>query len=552
MNSMKHLLLGSAALLATAGAAQATDLYGNGATLPQQVVRQAEDCYGTSEQLAIKQVTGNIFQNTPPATVPGTANNCDQNAVKVDPTASIFYVATGSGDGIRSVYRNDGVLAGDYLPAAGIQTYPKLHYGVSETSLGTSDVNAYNNGGTVQSVTVVAPGVSPGAGQFKNPNEFYGPLVQFPLLIAPVTIGYDPVYKKVRNGDGTITEYTFNINGGRPTGGLKLNQATYCRIFNGQITNWKELQKLNGGSLKDPDDPAGKFNVPLQIVGRSDSSGTTSLWTRHLAAACASTIGNQYAGSTSTLPASLQGPVYDPAVANAPVSGETRGKYTRAPGNEGVAKYVDFSRNPKNKAGSTLVQGRMAYLSADFVLPASQATGSNTFNLHTADLKNASGRFVAPTPETAVAAFGRLSPPDSTSTGAYDPASSDPRSRANPQDWVEPASATSPLANPLGRNAYPIVGTSNFLGYTCYAVNAEREELVDFLKFYETGAAGNVVNDPTQGILALSGFAPLPADWRKAIRDTFLEPVPATAGLGLQIKTAGQSGVCQNKQGAAN
>jgi phosphate transport system substrate-binding protein len=553
MNSMKHLLLGSAALLATAGTAQATDLYGNGATLPSQVVRQAEDCYGTSEQLAVKQVTGNTFVNPPPATIPGTANNCDQNASKVDPTASIFYVSTGSGDGIRSVYRNDGVLAGDYLPAAGIQNFPKLHYGVSETSLGATDVNAYNNGGTVQGVTVVAPGVTPTAGvNFKNPNEFYGPLVQFPLLIAPVTIAYDPVYKKVRNGDGTVTEYTFNINGGRPTGGLKLNQATYCRIFNGQLTNWRELQKANGGSLKDPDDPATRFSVPLQIVGRSDSSGTTSLWTRHLAAACASTVGNQYAGSTSTLPASLQGPVYDPAVANAPVSGETRGKYTRAPGNEGVSKYVDFSRNPKNKAGSTLVQGRMAYLSADFVLPASQTTGSNNFNLHTADLKNASGRFVAPTPETAIAAFGRLSPPDSASNGAYDPASSDPRSRANPQDWVEAASAASALANPLGRTAYPIVGTSNFLGYTCYATDAERAELVDFLTWYETGAAGNVVNDPTQGILALSGFAPLPTEWRRAIRETFLTPVPATAGLGLQIKTAGQSGVCQNKQGAAN
>lgn len=554
MTLKTRALMGASALLMAAGAANATDLYGNGATLPSQVVRQAEDCYGTTEQLAVKQATGNTFVNVPAATIPGSAGQTCATT-KVDPTASIFYVSTGSGDGIRSVFRNDGVLAGDYLPAAGVQTFPKLHYGVSETSLGATEVNSYNNGGTVQGVAVVAPGVTPGTGQFKNPNESYGPLVQFPLLIAPVVIAYDPVYKKVRNANGTITEYTFNIAEPRAdgSGGLKLDQATYCKIFNGQITNWNQIpaRALNGRvSLKDPDDP-GRFNVPLQIVGRNDSSGTTSLWTRHLAAACESLTGNQYADSTSTLPGGTTSTaVYDPAQPNAPVSGEVLGKYTRSQGNEGVSKYVDFSRAPGNRAGASVVQGRIAYLSADFALPASNVTNSNPYNLHTASLRNAAGRFIAPTPDSARAAFGVVLPPDSTARGAYDPAVSDPRDRANPQDWVEPASKLSPLANPAGRGSYPIVGTSNFLGYTCYAVNDERAELTSFLSWYENGRTA-VVNDPVAGVLARSGFSALPPAWRTAITQTFLSPVAATSGLGLQIKTAGQSGVCSNKVGAA-
>src|SRR3546814_19751333 len=111
-------------------------------------------------------------------------------------------------------------------------------------------------------------------------------MIQFPSLVAPVTIAFDPVYKKVRNADNSVTEYSFNLRFPRAdgSGGLRLDQDTVCKIFNGQITNWNDpaLKALNGNQdLKDPSDTAA-FDVPLQIVGRADSSGPRSLWTRFL------------------------------------------------------------------------------------------------------------------------------------------------------------------------------------------------------------------------------------------------------------------------------
>src|SRR5262249_16958215 len=152
-------------------------------------------------------------------------------------------------------------------------------------------------------VSVQPPGG--GSGTYPNPAERYGALVQFPVLIAPVVIAYDPVYKKVRNGDNSVTEYTFNIHRPRAdgSGALRLDRDTYCKIFNGQITDWNDaaIKALNGGvSLKDPADPTpvGSWSVPMQITGRFESSGTTSIFTRHLAAACAALGGNQYADGT--------------------------------------------------------------------------------------------------------------------------------------------------------------------------------------------------------------------------------------------------------------
>ena len=552
MSRNKFALMLTSAICATsaigAGAANAAvaDVFGGGASLPAPYARSAADCYGVKMDLINAAAVG--------ATTPSLVTLADFNytgavpfdcaASTVNSNARIFYSSTGSGRGIQAFGSHDPLFFGDIDPnTSGIQTQGSVSYALSETAVSAAQVGFYNNGGLFTTgVTVVAAGATPGVGQYANPKEKYGNMIQYPFLIAPVTIAYDPVYKKVRQADGSIKEYKFNLFRSlvRSSGGLRLNQDTYCKIFNGQITNWNDpaLKALNNNySLKDPTDPVSNvnFSVPLQIAGRSDSSGTTSLWTRHLAAACASQTPNAYADSTSTLPASLQGVVYDKATANTTPAG-TPGLYVRAAGNDGVAKYIDFTAEPTMTTGNTVIQGRMGYVGPDFTLPAAAVTLANNYNLHTASLQNASGAFVAPTPDSAVASFGTRLPPDSTSKGVYDPASLDSRSRTNPADWVEGASKTSALANPTAAKGYPIVGTSNILLYTCYASSSQFSALIGYLKWYNTSP---VVSDSTLGILANSGFAPMPVAWRTAINDTFFTN---KSGLGLYMTTKGRAG----------
>jgi hypothetical protein len=129
--------------------------------------------------------------------------------------------------------------------------------------------------------------------------------------------------------------------------------------------------------------------------------------------------------------------------------------------------------------------------------------------------------------------FGSRLPPDSTSNGTYDPASVDTRSRTQPADWVEPASKTSPLANPTAAAAYPIVGTSNMLLYTCYADGSKFTTLSRYLSWF---VGSYPVNDSKIGILSASGFSPMPSAWRNAIRNTFLSN---TSGLNLNFAKVG-------------
>lgn len=566
----------AAGLPAVSGAQTVLNAYGNGASLPAPYWRQAADCYGVKTDL--------IFAGTPPTTqaMPdfNFAGTPPQDCATTDfnPNHRVTYKSTGSGTGIAAFYSHSPAVAGDIDPAEGTQLFPAIHYALSETSLGTSDVNAYNNGGTVQGVTVVAPGVTPPSGQYPNPRYNYGAMVQFPLLIAPVTIAYDPVYKKVRQGDGSVTEYSYNLNFPRAdgTGGLRLSQLAVCQIFNGQIKNWNfaRLTQLNGNvSLKDPSD-SDTFSVPLQIVGRQDSSGTTSLWTRFLANACAAVPGNNYGDSTSRLPGTykdaggstrtttaangddLVGAVWDKTSDNFGAGrvfytgndAEVAGKYTVADGNDGVAKYLDFTQDPTSTPGDTVIQGRMGYVGPDYVLPGVLFTEQNTFNLHTSDVQNAAGAFRAPTPVAINAAFGSVLPPETNSSGVYTPvgacASNDlsARCRNQPQDWVEPASKTSPLANPTDVRAYAIVGTSNYLGYSCYAVNSSRTVLNGFITYY---MKNRTISDNALGLLVSSGFMPLPPAWRVAIQRTFNDPTDPD-GTQLTIHTRGQRSWCPN------
>jgi len=560
--SMKLRALAGASILAASAAlaagAHAGTIYGAGSSLIAPYQRQLADCYGTVEPLysrtgattaPVSVAVSTFIYNSPSggfqncsATVPPGSHNT-ANTVK--------YLSTGSGTGIAAVFSHDATRLGDVDIAAGTQNYPSIQYGLSETVLLAADVTKYNSGGTIQGVTLrdlnpANPADVYGPNEYPIPKKKYGPLIQFPAAVAPVAIAYDPVYKKVRAADGTVTEYSFNITGGRSNGGLKLDATTYCKILNGQITNWNDaaLTALNGGvSLKATADTA-TFSVPLQIVGRSESSGTTQVTTRHLTSACGGVSGNAYTNvdGTSTLPPALVGPFYDKANANTAPAGETLGKFTVAAGSDGVAKYIDFTAAPTATIGDTVVQGRIGYVGNDYTLPYAANNGLS-FTLHNASLKNLNGTFQEPTLTSANVTFGSNLPPQSTSTGVYSAGVTANGLRSNPQDWVRVGNLANP---PVGVDGYPIVGTTNWIGYSCYAagnvdvVRTASGGTQGFLNFFVDEA---LVDDTAgnSGVLPAAGLAGLPTAWQRAIKQTFIETVAATSGLNLVIAPAGTS-----------
>jgi phosphate transport system substrate-binding protein len=566
MSNLKRNMLRTACIaicgtasMATGAYAAAGDIYGGGASLIAPYARQQMDCYALPTQLII-QGTPPTFQSETPFNYAGfgatlkDSQDCAIAHIVTDRT--IYYDSATSGTGILSIFSHDPTKYGT-ISASATQYFPSVQFAFSETPLASADVTTYNTGGTEtqgsSSVVVVAPGVTPGAGQYGNPDQLYGALVQFPVSIDPVAIAYDPVYEKVYNpsNPSSPTTYQFNIAYPRSnaSGGLRLNAETYCKIFNGQITNWNDpaLKKLNDNkSLEDPTDPtpAASWSVPLQIVGRGDSAGATSILSRNFSAVCPTRItGNDYPSGASKLPSALQGPSYSSSNANYPaVTGETLGKFTLATGIPGVTKYVAFTALPSDGIGAdnptTIIQGRITYVGSDSVLPAVLVNNSNTYGLNSATLQNASNQWISPTEAGAKAAFSVISPPQSAINGDYDPSITANGLRTNPYAWVQGLAPTSPLANPTTSGSYPIVGTANFLGYTCYANSTQEKTVTGYLNYIGTA---HINTDPVNGILAQAGLAPLPTNWWTAITQTF---VNNKSGLGLNISKTGSAGAC--------
>src|SRR5471030_1008121 len=245
------IVAAAASVAGAAGAQVTTQTYDSGNTLFAAYLRQAQDCYGNPTALVIQgpnthsPTTINI---TPFNYLGKKAFNCA--TTHVDPSVQLNTIETGSGTGIKAVFSHDATTFwGDTVPPGNNNTpYPTVNFATSETPLGAADVTVYNSGGVEQGITFTA---TPGAGQYLIPATLFGPLIQYPMLIAPLAIAYDAVYKRVRQADNSIASYHFNIHKPRTdgSGGLVLDATTYCKIFNGQITNWNDpaLTALNGG-----------------------------------------------------------------------------------------------------------------------------------------------------------------------------------------------------------------------------------------------------------------------------------------------------------------
>jgi phosphate transport system substrate-binding protein len=469
-NKSRLLATGAFSALVLAGgaaSAQTTQVYGGGATLPAPLIRQAADCYGAEFPLlnrnGVAQNLAQFYFRSSPTASSSNSNtfNCEPIGVQTAPREAagrtlypndqVQYLASGSGGGIRAWltgFTNSTFTFANF--PSGFTPFPTVHYALSETALNSAFLGVYNNGGIVpgtnNTLSVVAPGGGSGNGSttFRNPSEVNGAAIQFPALISAVAPSYHPIYRKVRNGDGSVTSFTFNIRTpfSDGTGGLRMNTQVLCEIYTGRITNWNDpkLRALNGNvSLRDPDDilsgetvaqADARFSVPMILGGRADASGTTSVWTRALARQCGDLSApiTEYADSTErlpggtatpatqTYPAGLVAAFYNKLTNTITAGTETPGRYTLIDGNDGVAQYVGRIKDlePGPNAGDAITWGRIGYNSTDWVRPFVSNTPNIDNGLHTAAVSRpGSTTFVQATPKNASDAFKGSLPPQS-------------------------------------------------------------------------------------------------------------------------------------------
>jgi phosphate transport system substrate-binding protein len=272
----------------------------------------------------------------------------------------------------------------------------------------------YGGGGSGKGRTDLASGVVNFAGSDSTipPEEtanFKGKTVlYFPDVIGPITISY-------------------NLSG---VSKLQLSAPVIANIFQGKIKKW------NDAAIKADNPGASLPGTPIVIARRSDSSGTTSNFSKFLVEAAGSTwkLGT---GSTINWPATSRG----------------------GNGNAGVAQVV------KSTPGAV---GYVDYADA-------KASG-----LSYASVKNQAGQYIAPSPASASAAASQASvKPDLTFSAIWAPgANSYPITY---QSWVL-VYQTQPNANDakmlqayIGYLVGPAQQTLNSLGYAALPSSLQQQ-----------------------------------------------------------------------------
>ncbi len=554
MTSMKIRLLTATTLVAIAATANAQTAYpllpaaelrAAGATAVGPITAVFLNCigrngagnaYGTNSGQLLPQTAGNYVVPTQTATNPNYS--CTSEEVQPDFTGA--YVGTGSGTG-RAWWRSftnqlPGTGASNinpFAPTTGAWT--NVQFAFSEGPISTSDLTTYNQANA-------------------NATQGAGAPIQIPFFVVPVAVVYNPKY-----GVDTVagTDLNFNIktpvkttvNGvSTVVGGLRLNRDAYCRIFNGNITNWNHpaLRFLNGGArsstgvVVNPGTPLGAASdvlsgrwaaegATIRLVGRADASGTSDIFTRHLAAVCGVVANANAADSDTTndfvnkfvqagdsLPynAAAGNPNitvytsntrYNPnGVANANFAGtiqslsgaffdrvsgsiltlqgnEAPGLWMVADGSSGVEQAIRTEGSTLVSSASNpaiLLNGKLGYISADFTIPAPLRT------MHSAALQRGTSTTAYDVASVANSSksFGTVLPPQTTAaSGAYNIADArtsalgGPLSRTRPQDWSQALYPTGPLTGLAApTNGYAITGVSYMLTYTCFSTTAKR------------------------------------------------------------------------------
>jgi ABC-type phosphate transport system substrate-binding protein len=280
-----------------------------------------------------------------------------------------------------------------------------VHYAVSETTLNTTGTAQWSTSTWGQSAA--------------------GNLIQLPSLGTGEAIAVV---------DTNITK----------NGQLELTDSDLCEIFSGGYTNFSQI--TDSGTFKPA---AGTINV----VYRSDSSGSTFILTQHLAKVCTAGTNSSITFTPTTTFATL----FPSATPPANFSGEK--------GSSGVANYLAG-------LGGTSVTQAIGYVSPDWTsiptAPDNQLSNGNRPNLLVAAIFNGTKAYT-PTIAFLKKSFTHIS---ATANGIANPPSTAAQG-ANPLNWVPVIQTVS--------EGYPIVGYGTFDFAQCYASPAIEAGIIAFL-----------------------------------------------------------------------
>ncbi|QHF44529.1 alkaline phosphatase [Pseudomonas sp. S35] len=291
-----------------------------------------------------------------------------------------------------------------------------------------------------------------------------------------------PTWGKLIQAPSVATSVAIPFNkAGTNAVDLSVNQL--CGVFSGRLTTWDQIT----GSGR---------TGPITVVYRDESSGTTELFTRFLNAKCAETktfaitttfkdsYGFVQGVSAGTLPAGAV-----PAVTS-----------------QGVMTALNAA------------EGRITYMSPDYAATTLAGLDDAT--------KVAKVAGVSPAPANVSTAIGLIpAPTEAREDGTFIDAT-------NQDNWVPvfAATATGPATFAYPASGYPILGFTNVIFSQCYADATQTTQVRAFFNRHY----GNLINNDTA--INNNRFVPLPANWKKAVRDTF-----ATASSAQGI---GNTSVC--------
>ncbi len=157
--------------------------------------------------------------------------------------------------------------------------------------------------------------------------------------------------------------------------GLKLTQEAYVDIFMGKITKW------NDPKIAEANPDLTLPNQTITVVHRSDGSGTTGVFTKHLSAISPNWEKAIGAGKSVEWPT-------------------TKGKFIGGKGNEGVTASIQQN------------QGSIGYIEYGYAK-------NNKLNM--AALQNQAGKFIEPTDETAANTLAAVQLPENLRAFITDP-----------------------------------------------------------------------------------------------------------------------------------
>ncbi|WP_176060811.1 substrate-binding domain-containing protein [Paraburkholderia sp. BCC1876] len=368
---------------------------------------------------------------------------------------SFTYYSVGSGAGQNAFLGNQPTFLGTGVTGT-------VDFANSDAALNTTQITSYQAGLARTS----------------------GPLIQIPYIVTPITI-------PLVNAPAVTSTTTPQTTPGQAHS-IALNDDDLCGIFSGNFTDWSQVTDPE----KTTKYPAGA----IKVVYRADSSGTSELLTRHLAAVCAA--------SSATKPGIT---FVDSLTFAASFPSGVPSNFVGATGSGGV----------KSQLTSYLAAGTaaVAYLSPDytntFLAPSSSSASSQ---LQVASLLNAkNGLYYAPTAGNATTALSIAAP--GTKNAASQPA-----------NWV-PIAGASYTANANPASGYPVSGTSQILVSQCYADPAVKTAVHDFLNNHYT-------NSTFATVIRGNGFDTVPSSFQTAISNDFLSNA---SGWNLDI---GNAGVC--------